>query len=215
MNDPNLAADAAAMGNIAKGINEAIGELKSLGTPGEAAVGRGFDELALSGVELGHEGLAAAFKTFCDRWDWGVRALVHDGSQFAERVGLAAGYYHEQDAYIRDSFKVGVNAAMGNPHLLEEDVEKKSMSEILADNPINDFSHPDYSAESFRKAGENSSRVWANTLRDATTGAGNGFGKGPLGRQGTDAANKLADKLDGGAPQPGGPGASGEPGAAG
>ncbi|MBF6044377.1 hypothetical protein GO001_03960 [Streptomyces sp. NRRL B-1677] len=211
MTDPNLAADAAALGNIAKGINEAIGELKSLGTPGEAAVGRGFDELALSGVELGHEGLAGAFKTFCNRWDWGVRALVQDGSQFAERVGLAAGYYHEQDVYIRDSFKVGVNAAMGNPHLLEEDVEKKSMREILADNPINDFRNPDYSAESFRKAGENSSQVWANTLRDASTGAANGFGKGPLGRQGTDAANKLADKLDGGrTPQSGGePGAGG------
>ncbi|MCF3103823.1 hypothetical protein IPZ58_19835 [Streptomyces roseoverticillatus] len=211
MNDPSLAADSAALDNIAKGINEAIGELKSLGTPGEAAVGRGFDELALSGVELGHEGLAATFKTFCNRWDWGVRALVHDGSQFAERVGLAAGYYHEQDVYIRDSFKVGVNAAMGNPHLLEEDVEKKSMSEILADNPINDFRNPDYSAESFRKAGENSRQVWAETLRDASTGAANGFGKGPLGRQGTDAANKLADKLDGGRPQPGEPGAGGLP----
>ncbi|MEU8549463.1 hypothetical protein AB0C81_21155 [Streptomyces roseoverticillatus] len=205
MNDPGLAADSAALDNIAKGINEAIGELKSLGTPGEAAVGRGFGELALSGVELGHEGLAAAFKTFCNRWDWGVRALVHDGSQFAERVGLAAGYYHEQDVYIRDSFKVGVNAAMGNPHLLEEDVEKKSMREILADNPVNDFRNPDYSAESFRKAGENSRQVWANTLRDASTGAANGFGKGPLGRRGTDAANKLADQLDGGRPQSGEP----------
>ncbi|QLE73615.1 hypothetical protein FGW37_20310 [Streptomyces rectiverticillatus] len=192
-----LAADSAALGNIAKGINGAIGELKAIGSPGDAAVGRGFDELALSGVELGHEGLAAAFKTFCSRWDWGVRALVQDGSQFAQRVGLAAGYYHEQDAYIRDTFKVGVNAVMGNPHLLEEDVEKKSMSEILADNPVNDFSHPDYSAESFRKAEEDSRRVWADTVRDASTGAANGYGKGPLGRQGTDAANKLAGQLDG------------------
>ncbi|MFF7728337.1 hypothetical protein [Streptomyces sp. NPDC008001] len=206
MNDDRLAADAAALGNIAKGINGAIAELKSLGSPGEAAVGRGFDELALSGVELGHEGLAAAFKTFCDRWDWGVRALVQDGSQFAERVGLAAGYYHEQDAYIRDSFKVGVNAAMGNPHLMEEDVEKKSVSEVLADNPVNDFRHPDYSEESFRKADENSRQVWANTLRDASTGAANGFGKGPLGHQGTEAANKLADKLDGGSGTPEGRG---------
>ncbi|MEU1671695.1 hypothetical protein ABZ752_06660 [Streptomyces roseifaciens] len=193
-----LAADSAALDNIAKGINGAIGELKSIGSPGDAAVGRGFDELALSGVELGHEGLAAAFKTFCSRWDWGVRALVHDGSQFAQRVGLAAGYYHEQDAYIRDTFKVGVNAVMGNPHLMEEDVEKKSMSEILADNPVNDFSHPDYSAESFRQADANIRRVWADTARDASTGAANGYGKGPLGRQGTEAANRLADKLDGG-----------------
>ncbi|MGK5732409.1 hypothetical protein [Streptomyces sp. URMC 124] len=198
MNDGRLAADAAALGDVAKGINGAIGELKSLGTPGQAAVGRGFDELALSGVQLGHEGLAAAFRTFCNRWDWGVRALVQDGSQFAERVGLAAGYYHEQDAYIRDSFKVGVNAVMGNPHLLEEDVEKKSVSEVLADNPVNDVRHADYSAESFRKAGENSRQVWANTLRDATTGAANGFGKGPVGRQRTDVLNRLADKLDGG-----------------
>ncbi|NVK78598.1 hypothetical protein HG542_13080, partial [Streptomyces morookaense] len=79
-----LKANKAAMDAIASGINGAIGELKGVGTPGAAAVGRGFSELSLSGMETGHEGLSSSFKEFCDRWEWGVRALLHDANEFAE-----------------------------------------------------------------------------------------------------------------------------------
>lgn len=173
--EDGLKAGQEALNTVAKGINGAIGELKGLGSAGEAAVGRGFSELALSGLESGHEGLTSAFKDFCDRWEWGVRALIHDGSEFAKRVGLAAGYYHEGDQYVKDTLKVTVNAAMGNPHLTEQQVEGKSLREVLADNPYTQVRDADYSAESFRHTGENARQVWSRTgedLKDSLTTGG-------------------------------------------
>ncbi|MGW1076206.1 hypothetical protein [Streptomyces sp. NPDC002537] len=156
-----------ALDNITKGLNGVIDELKkSGGSPGEAATGRGFGELALSGMETGHQGLTDAFTSFCHRWEWGVRALVHDGSQFAERVDLAAGYYHEGDAYISNTFKVTTNAVMGNPHLTEEQVERQSWGQTFSDNPFNDIAHADYSAKSFEQAGDHADEALARTIAD-------------------------------------------------
>lgn len=96
---------------------------------GEASAGRGFSDLALSGLQQGHAGLTAEFETYCKRWEWGVRALTLRGNNFAIGVGLAAGSVHEQDQqdeYVEDSFKVVVNGVTGNPHLTEDQVKKKS-----------------------------------------------------------------------------------------
>ncbi|GAA0466291.1 hypothetical protein ABZ951_03715 [Streptomyces sp. NPDC046215] len=173
-----------ALDGIAKGLNGAIEELKKIGSPGDAATGRGFSELALSGLETGHEGLTASFKAFCDRWEWGVRALVHDGSQFADRVGLAAGYYHEGEQYISNTFKVVTNAALGNPNLTEEEIEAQSWGKTLSDNPLQRDS--DYSAGSFRQAAHNASETWQKTASDVKR---EGFGEATR-----DAAAEIAKK---------------------
>ncbi|AZQ71806.1 hypothetical protein EKH77_11820 [Streptomyces luteoverticillatus] len=175
-----IQASQAALGNVAKGINAAIGELKGIGGAGAASVGRGFDDLALSGLELGHGGLTASLKNFCERWDWGVRALIQDADQFAERVGLAAGYYHERDRYVADTFKIVANAAMGNPHLTEDQVKEKSVSEVLSDNAFTQTRDADYSLGSFAKAGEGAKDAWSKTGKDLMDSAKTG-GPGPLG----------------------------------
>jgi hypothetical protein len=36
---------------------------------GTASAGRGFSDLALSGLELGHGGLTSALDSFCERWE--------------------------------------------------------------------------------------------------------------------------------------------------
>ena len=120
----------AALADIAKGINLAHAELKDLGMIGEASVGRGFSDLALSGMELGHTGLTDQFQTFCDRWEWGVRALTLRGNGFAQGVGLSAGSFAEQEQYVKDSIKIGVNSLNGNPHLTEEEVKGMSWDKI-------------------------------------------------------------------------------------
>ncbi len=79
------------MDDIAQGITLTLGELKELGMVGQAGAGRGFSDLSLSGLELGHNGLTSAVKSFCERWEWGVRSLVNEGNSFAQGVGLAAG----------------------------------------------------------------------------------------------------------------------------
>ena len=75
--DPN------ALRATAKGIDDAIAELKTLGVDGSAGMGRGFSGLALRGMQVGPGGLQQAFEQFCERWPWGVRTLVQDGNQIA------------------------------------------------------------------------------------------------------------------------------------
>ncbi|MFE8990170.1 hypothetical protein ACFYMI_20510 [Streptomyces collinus] len=101
---------------IAQGITLTLSELKELGMDSMAGSGRGFEKLALSGLELGHDGLTSAFKSFCERWEWGVRDLVIEGDLFARNVGLSAGTLHETDQYVEGALKIGVNSLMGNPY---------------------------------------------------------------------------------------------------
>ncbi|MCS0606535.1 hypothetical protein NX794_35820, partial [Streptomyces sp. LP11] len=135
---------------IAKGLTEALGELKELGMVGEAGAGRGFSGLALSGLELGHEGLTGEFTSFCERWEWGVRSLIGEGNGFAVKTGLSAGTYYETEQYVEGSFKVAANAAVGDPYASEEDVEKKGWGDIAKSGVYG--GDVDYSKESLDRA---------------------------------------------------------------
>ncbi|MEV2203110.1 hypothetical protein [Streptomyces fradiae] len=161
---------------LAEGIDKAHGELKELGSIGDAVAGAGFSELSLSAVELGHGGLAAQFGTFCERWDWGVRALMRRGNEFAQAVGLAAGALYEQDQYVKGTMKVVVNGLNGNPHLTEEEVQARSWRDIATQTPVDGA---DWSSESFRDAHREVTRTWDDVnydvqhqLADAMEGAG-------------------------------------------
>ncbi|WP_405705068.1 hypothetical protein [Streptomyces sp. NBC_00069] len=158
-----------ALGQIARGITETLGELKELGMVGSASMGRGFSDIALSGMETGHDGLTSTFKTFCERWEWGVRSLVQQGNSFAAKVGLSAGVLHEQDQYIQGSFKVLTNSAMGNPYASEKDVIDKDWGEVLSDNAYTQIRDADYSQESFDRAAQNSKEAWKGAVRDVNT----------------------------------------------
>jgi len=171
-NEPDVVAPKEALKLITKGINDSLGELKELGMVGEASMGRGFSDLKLTGMQLGHGGLTAAFGSFCERWEWGVRTLVQEGNDFAKDVGLSAGLLHEQDQYIQGSFKVLANSAMGNPYADEDDITKKSWGGVLSDNPYTQVRDADYSAESFQKAQDNSVQAWKNTAWDVSTATG-------------------------------------------
>ncbi|MEU2714927.1 hypothetical protein [Streptomyces sp. NPDC007205] len=197
---PDLKAEGLA--SIAKGLTDALDELKDLGTIGDAEVGRGFDEVALSGLELGHEGLTGAFKSFCDRWEWGVRALLIEGNNFAHDIGLAAGTYYETDQYVSGTLKVGANSLVGNPHASEEDVEKMSWGQ-WADSTADAYTHPDYSEKSFDKAWENSKQGWMNSGRDFMhSQAAENMGVRPSGVPDAEW-NKLTDKAFPASPQGG------------
>ncbi|KNE82249.1 MULTISPECIES: hypothetical protein [Streptomyces] len=150
---------------ITKGLNAAIGELKEIGGATDAVMGSGFQNLALSGMEAGAPELADAFEGFCDRWEWGVRALVEDANELAARLGLAAGLLHEEDRYWAGTLKVTVNSvvATGNPHATEEEIAQQSYREIITPDA------PDYSAESFRQAGEDMKQTWLDTGRSVAT----------------------------------------------
>ncbi|MCT9089267.1 hypothetical protein N4G70_10345 [Streptomyces sp. ASQP_92] len=134
---------------ITQGINGALSELEELGLVGQAGMGRGFGSMAMGGLELGDDGLTETFRSFCERWEWGVRALVQEGNDFALRAGLSAGIVYREDQYVQGGFKVLANSAMGNPHATEDEVTGMSWGD-LADHTM--YAHADFSAESFQKA---------------------------------------------------------------
>ncbi|MEU0202349.1 MULTISPECIES: hypothetical protein [Streptomyces] len=153
---------------IAQGITLTLSELKELGMDSMAGSGRGFEELALSGMQLGHDGLTSAFKSFCERWEWGVRDLVIEGNLFAQNVGLSAGTLHETDQYVEGALKIGVNSLMGNPYASEDEVTQMGWRQI-AGTGMDSLRNPDYSAESFDQAWDNSKQGWMDASRDMMT----------------------------------------------
>jgi len=161
--DPLLEAPTWALVEIARGIDLAHSELKDLGMIGEASAGRGFSDLALTGLELGHGGLTSEFETFCNRWEWGVRALTLRGNGFAQGVGLSVGAFAEQEQYVKDTFKIGVNALNGNPHLSEDEVKQMSW-ETIRDQHM--WDNADWSGESFEQAHAEVKQTWKNTGYD-------------------------------------------------
>lgn len=148
---------------ITKGLNAAISELKSVGSDTAALQGSGFGSMSMTGMEAGGGGLADNFEDFCERWEWGVRALVQDANQIAERLGLAAGMVWSEDQYWEGTFKIGANSLVGNPHATEEEVTQQGWGDIFTPDA------PDYSAESWQQAGQDMKQDWQDTGRALVT----------------------------------------------
>ncbi|MCX4708474.1 hypothetical protein [Streptomyces griseus] len=174
----------AALAQIAKGIDLAHAELKELGMIGKASAGRGFSDLALSGLELGHSGLASQFETFCKRWEWGVRALTQRGNSFALGVGLSAGSFAEQERYIKDSFKIAMNSTNGNPYLSEDEVKGMSWDSISKQHA---WDNSDWSADSFTEAHDEVKQQWKDTGYDVGDALLDASGVDAEQREGIDA----------------------------
>lgn len=162
----DLQLDKASVAKFTQGVGATIDQLGELGGATGSVMGKGFSELAMTGMEAGHHGLSVDFEDFCERWEWGVRALVRDAGEIANRLGLAAGTQWENDQYVAGSLKVGANALFGgNPHASEEEIAKQGWGDILTP----DYLHPDYSPESFEKAGQDMSQTWKDTGRSVLT----------------------------------------------
>ncbi|GAA2395449.1 hypothetical protein GCM10010420_21160 [Streptomyces glaucosporus] len=167
--DGDLGLSRHALDQITSGLRAAIGELKDVGNSTGALQGSGFAEMSLTKMEAGGGRLADAFEGFCERWEWGVRALVQDANGLAARLGLAAGMLWEEEQYWKGTFKIGLNSLVGNPHATEDEVVGQGVRDILTPDA------PDYSAESFRQAGQEAGQVWKDTGRSLATEGFGGF----------------------------------------
>lgn len=105
--------DKASVAKFTRGVGATIDGLGELGGATGSVMGKGFSALSMTGMEAGHHGLAVDFEDFCERWEWGVRALVNDASQIANRLGLAAGTQWEHDQYVAGTLKVGEQRSDG------------------------------------------------------------------------------------------------------
>ncbi|WP_314224620.1 hypothetical protein [Streptomyces zaehneri] len=163
---PDLRLDKASVAKFTQGVGATIDQLGELGGATGSVLGKGFSELAMTAMEAGHHGLAVDFEDFCERWEWGVRALVHDASALANRLGLAAGTQWEHDQYVAATLKVGANSLFGgNPHASEEEIARQNWGDIFTP----DYLNPDWSAESFDKAGQDMEQTWKDTGRTVLT----------------------------------------------
>ncbi|NEC65394.1 hypothetical protein [Streptomyces sp. SID9727] len=162
----DLHLDKTSVAKFTKGLNTTIDELGDLGGATGSVTGKGFSELAMTGMETGHHGLSVDFEDFCERWEWGVRALVRDASGIANRLGLAAGTQWANDQYLAGTLKVGANAVFGgNPHATEEEIARQDWGDVFTP----DYLKPDYSPESFEKAGQDMEQTWKDTGRTVLT----------------------------------------------
>jgi hypothetical protein len=163
--DDGYTVDPTTLQETAKGINDTIGALKGLGMDEKAEVGRGFGNLSMTGMQVGHQGLQQGFADFADRWSWGVRALVQDGNQYASLLGVSAGTYNDMEQYAVGLLKDAVNSVVGDPHASDQQVQGESFGQILARTAT-----PDYSAASWRQTGQDAAATWSAEGRDVLNG---------------------------------------------
>ncbi|MFG2830945.1 hypothetical protein ACGFWI_26305 [Streptomyces sp. NPDC048434] len=164
--------DPAALKQVTKGIHDSIAELKEMGFDTSAQLGQGFDKLTLSGMEAGHADVSSVFDSFCERWGWGVRLLIHEANEFARRLDLTAGLYHEQEQYVSTTLKVGANALlMGDPTMTEEKLKHRTWEQVRDDNAITQFKDADWDPTSTdsRKAFQEVGQAADQTGKDFST----------------------------------------------
>ncbi|NUK11743.1 hypothetical protein HRW18_27965 [Streptomyces lunaelactis] len=158
--------DKASVAKFTQGVGAAIDQLGELGGATGSVMGKGFSGLSMTGMEAGHHGLSVDFEDFCERWEWGVRALVSDAGAIANRLGLAAGTQWEHDQYVEGALKVGVNSVMGgSPHATEEEITQQDWGDVFTP----DYLNPDWSAESWDQAGQEMGQTWKDTGRTVLT----------------------------------------------
>lgn len=159
-----FAVDSAALAETAKGLNSVIGALSGLGIDETGEVGRGFSDLEMSGLDVGDPDLAGAFGDFCGRWTWGVRTLVQDGNQFAEQLGLSAGLYSDTENEITGAVKNLTDAAVGDPHLSDQQAASASWSQDAA---LVTGARTTEGNMTFSQAGQTAEKEWEGVGSDA------------------------------------------------
>lgn len=155
-------ADPAALKQAADGINGVIAGLSGAPVIGSYAgqTGRGFNDLELTGRQMSHGSAKSAMDDFCERWEWGMRALVQTANDIAHKLHLGAGMYEEQDRYTANALKDFANDLVGDPSLQKESVRDadgtivvKGTDDMSADELFeynrDRLTHPDVSKESF------------------------------------------------------------------
>ena len=156
-----LGVDPDTLKKAATGINGVIYGISS-GMMGsyQGQLGRGFGDLAMTGLEASHPDVQSGFANFTNRWEWGTRALITVASDIGAALDLGAGRYELQEKYFNDAAKDMVNDLAGDPSLQKESVRDADGNIVvrgtddmswgdMVDYNVNRLANPDWSAESF------------------------------------------------------------------
>jgi hypothetical protein len=148
----------------AKGINGVISKLSG-GVLGSytGQLGRGFDDLALTGEQMSRSDAKSGMDNFVQRWEWGTRALVTRASDIGHALHMGAGAIEKQEQYFNNAAKGMANDVAGDPSLQQHSVTDAQGNIVvrgtddmswgqMVDHNLNQLAHPDWSAQSFQDA---------------------------------------------------------------
>jgi hypothetical protein len=161
--------DPSALGAVARGINDVIAELDTVGGVATGGMGRGFTGVTPDPGQLGHGGAHSALAEFCLRWGVAVRGLVEQGNDIAGRLDLSAGAYHDHERYLAGVLKSVSFAAVGDPHATRP-AEDRDWSEL--GDEAGTLLHPDISPRTMPDAQRRSSDALSEEWGDARSQGG-------------------------------------------
>lgn len=104
--------DPEAVKKVERGLKAAVEELEATGWFSVSSQqGYGFEQMAMSGMDLSSASMAEAFEGFCEAWGAVVVQQMRVANTLAQGLNLSAGMYHEQEQYVNDSLKSAVVSA--------------------------------------------------------------------------------------------------------
>jgi hypothetical protein len=159
-----------AMTEAARGIKDAVAELRSVSGVGESAAGRGLTQLAylLGRSATGHDGLSQTLVDFFARWEWGLRSLVQKADGISDKLAAGGAEYQQAENSVVGLLKKVTFDAVGDPHADPAAAAGMSWDQLAAPSV-------DVSPESFRGAADHAGEVWSSTIADAATNTAPGM----------------------------------------
>ncbi|RJQ69484.1 hypothetical protein D5S17_30300 [Pseudonocardiaceae bacterium YIM PH 21723] len=177
----------------AKGYDSALEALGEIGFGHTAAAGRGITNLKVSRADMGHEGMTGALDGFCERWEWGVRALIREGEELRDGLLETKTTYELAEQTANRLLKRAAHDAFGNPMGDSEKAMDRSWKDIGNDAAPASMEE---NKKAYEEAGENL-RTTGRNLAEA------GYRYSPAGGfEDADVAKKDAEELFGPAKEP-------------
>jgi len=150
--------DLGAMGQAIKGINDTVAALKEIAPDGGLLVSTTatFGIICPDEDECGDEVLADAFKEFFERWRWGLRHLVKEGTAMASALTDTKTVYEKVDDKLKQTFQV----LLGDPHS-QTDPAKQSWEELGKS-----YLQPADARQQWDKAATGMENAWNSSVKD-------------------------------------------------
>jgi hypothetical protein len=186
----NLHVEPSALDKASAGINGVIDGLADTGVGSDysAALGRGYGDLDLDGGTIGHADPKSGLEEYCDRWEWGVRALVTGAAELSRGLGLGASHYEREEKWAGDQLKNYAMDVFGDPSLTPDEIKGMSWGDLWEHNK-NSITDPQWALtpEEIRKHQELGEQLRGTVVEDLET----------IARHQVDPSSLVTDTIDG------------------
>ena len=142
----------------------------------------------LDGRTIGHADPKSGLEEYCDRWEWGVRALVTGAAEISKGLGLGASHYEREEKWAGDQLKNFTMDLIGDPSLTPDEIKGMSWGDLWEHNK-NAITDPQWALtpEEMRKHQELGQQLRQTMVEDLET----------IGRHSVDPSSLVTDTIDG------------------